>query len=131
MHKKDSKVTIRFKAISWATAGLAFAVFALPFIVVSTLANLITNWAMTPYKHALDRVAFWLNAYSSLNQQFLVGDAVLYVPEHAAGNVFHRDCERGTVTAVRTGGIVFVRFRGASAQEVPTKWLQLIQRPAA
>ena len=44
-----------------------------------------------------------------MKQEFCVDDRVLYVPDHAKGNVAHPDCERGVVTSVRRT-YVFVRY---------------------
>lgn len=42
---------------------------------------------------------------------FKPGDWVIYVPNHAHGDVKHIHCERGTVTSIgATSGIVFVRY---------------------
>ncbi len=43
--------------------------------------------------------------------EFVAGDSVFYVPEHAKDSLAHPDVEPGTVTHV-TGPFVFVRFKG-------------------
>lgn len=44
--------------------------------------------------------------------EFKPGDWVIYVPNHAHGDLAHVDCERGTVTSIggETSGLVFVRY---------------------
>ncbi len=41
---------------------------------------------------------------------FSVGDRVIYVPNHAEGDITHKGCERGKVSSVGSSGTVFVRF---------------------
>jgi len=40
---------------------------------------------------------------------FKQGDEVRYVPNHAEGDLNHKDCENGTVTSIKNG-IVFVKY---------------------
>lgn len=46
---------------------------------------------------------------------FLVGDLVIYIPNHANGNVNHPDCERGYVSTIKSGieDKIWVRFKSA------------------
>jgi hypothetical protein len=41
---------------------------------------------------------------------YKVDDRVIYVPRHAKGDTKHPDCERGVITSLGSGLIVFVRF---------------------
>lgn len=48
---------------------------------------------------------------NELLRPFVAGDRVLYVPNHAYGDICHRDCERGTVSSIsKSGETVFVKF---------------------
>jgi len=38
------------------------------------------------------------------------GTQILYVPDHAEGDIYHKDCEEGFVTSVRKPGIAFCRY---------------------
>jgi len=42
-------------------------------------------------------------------EEFTEGESVLYVPNHAAGDRAHKDCERGVVSS-QNGVNVFVRY---------------------
>lgn len=57
--------------------------------------------------------------------KFEVGDAVLYVPDHANGNEDHPDCERGVVSSIRENGngtqLIWVRFKGPDGESTPAK----------
>jgi len=42
--------------------------------------------------------------------EFIRGTQVIYVPDHAEGNINHPDCERGIVTAHASYTEIFVRY---------------------
>lgn len=72
----------------------------------------------------------------SASPKFKPGDWVVYVPNHANGDVMHADCERGTVASVgETSGLVFVRY-GAELHAKATspgdliEWMQYFFRIA-
>jgi hypothetical protein len=45
-------------------------------------------------------------------KKFEIGDAVIYVPLHAHGDLTHPDVEHGVVTSTNSAGTIFVRFAG-------------------
>ena len=58
-------------------------------------------------------------------ENFQVGDHVTYVPNHANGDINHRDCERGIVSTVEGSGEtqkVWVRYGiNSTGQLTPLK----------
>lgn len=71
---------------------------------------------------------------------FLVGDLVIYIPNHANENANHPDCERGYVSTIKSGieDKIWVRFKSACGVAfataialIPLKanaWLDLSER---
>ena len=49
--------------------------------------------------------------YKTVSEKFQPGTKVLYIPNHANGNIHHIDCERGVVKRTSSDGkTVFVKF---------------------
>lgn len=46
----------------------------------------------------------------STNNDFVKDEDVIYVPNHAKGDVFHPDCDAGRVVRTGNDGVVFVSF---------------------
>ena len=64
-----------------------------------------------------------------MSNQFNPGDKVRYVPTHAEGDVYHRDCEPGVVTTVRedsNGLVVFVWYGSRSHTSARTSVTDLV-----
>jgi hypothetical protein len=68
---------------------------------------------------------------SDFENNFQVGDEVLYIPLHAQGKADHKDCEHGVVTSLsRNGDTIFVRYGKEEISKATYAWnLKLIRRP--
>lgn len=59
-----------------------------------------------------------------MSQSFTAGEAVRYVPTHAAGDLEHKDCEDGVVseTVCMARDKVFVKFPGSPDAKACYVW---------